>query len=106
MSTSVSHNASKRRLAARKTGRLEVRVSDQQKELVLRAAQIKGLKLSEFVTISVQIAAENAIREHEIMTLTAQESRAFAEALLNPPAPNANLIALAKEYRQSTRASE
>lgn len=33
-------------------------------------------------------AAEQTIRSHEVITLSARDSLLFVEALLNPPAPN------------------
>jgi len=90
----------------RKRERLEVWVSPVQKELAQRAADMQGRILSEFAAASVQEAAEWAIREHYVLTLTAQESRTFVEALLGPPAPNEHLRALAECYRQTTRTEE
>lgn len=92
--------------ATRRRERLEVRVSPVQKELAQRAADVQGRTLSEFVAASVQEAAERAIREHHVLTLTAQESRTFAESLLWPSEPNEHLRALAERYRQTTRAEE
>lgn len=86
----------------RKIDRLEVRVSPAQKALAQEAATLQGRTLSEFVAASVQHAAEQAIREHKVVALTAEDSRAFAEALLAPPAPNEHLRALAERYRRTT----
>ncbi len=88
--------------AVRKNERLEVRVSSIQKALAQEAAILQGRTLSEFVAVSVQQAAEQAIRDHKVMTLTAEDSRAFAEALLAPPAPNERLRALAERYKRTT----
>jgi uncharacterized protein (DUF1778 family) len=87
---------------ARKNMRFEVRVSPAQKALAQEAAMLQGRTLSEFVTASVQQAAEQTIRAHKVITLTADDSRAFAEALLAPPAPNARLRALAERYKDTT----
>lgn len=86
--------------AAQKTERLEVRITPEQKDLFQRAAAIEGETLSEFVTASAQQAAELAIREHEVLKLTARESRAFVEALLHPSEPNAALRAAAAHYQR------
>jgi uncharacterized protein (DUF1778 family) len=90
----------------RKDERLEVRVSAAQKELVQRAASLQGRTLSEFVASSLQQAAEQTIREHEVVSLTAQESIAFVEALLASPAPNEHLLRLAERYRRTTSTEE
>jgi uncharacterized protein (DUF1778 family) len=80
--------------------RLEARVSAEQKALLQRAADLQGRTLSDFIIGSAQRAAEEIIREHTVITLTAQDSRAFVEALLNPPAPNERLRAAAARYKQ------
>ena len=83
-----------------KRERLEARVSAEQKALLQRAADLQGRTLSDFIIGSAQRAAEEIIREHTVITLTAQDSRAFVEALLNPPAPNERLRAAAARYKQ------
>jgi uncharacterized protein (DUF1778 family) len=80
--------------------RLEARVSPEQKELMQRAAALEGQTLTHFVVSSAQRAAEQTIREHEVLMLTPQESRQFVEALLNAPTPNAALRAAARHYQQ------
>lgn len=92
----------RRARSVRKNERLEVRVSPIQKALAQEAAALQGRTLSEFVTASVQQAAEQAIREHKVIALTAEDSRAFAEALLAPPAPNEHLRKLAERYKRTT----
>lgn len=72
------------RKTARKSERLETRVTPEQKELVQQAAALQGRSLTDFVSASVQQAAEQTIREHTVITLSARDSRAVMEALLNP----------------------
>jgi len=76
-----------------KSERLEARVTPQQKGLLVQAAELSGLSLSDFLVWSASRAAQDAIREHNVITLTARDSLAFAEALLNPSKPNAALRA-------------
>jgi uncharacterized protein (DUF1778 family) len=82
-----------------KRERLEARVSPKQKELMRRAAALQGRTLSEFLISSAQQAAEQAIREHEVITLTARDSRAFVEALLNPEPAGERLRRAAERYK-------
>jgi uncharacterized protein (DUF1778 family) len=82
--------------------RLVARVSTEQKELMQRAAALEGQTLTHFVMTSAQRAAEQTIREHEVLVLTPRESRQFVEALLNPPAPNVALRAAARHYQTVT----
>lgn len=83
-----------------KRERLEARISAEQKALLQRAADLLGRTLSDFIVASAQRAAEEVIREHTIVTLTAQDSQAFVEALLNPPPPSERLRAAAARYKQ------
>ncbi len=80
--------------------RLEVRVTKEQKRLIQRAADTQGRSLSDFVSGTVQEAATAALREHDVIRLTAEESVAFVQAVLNPPPPNENLRAAAKDYKE------
>src|SRR5579871_1427764 len=86
--------------AATKTrdGRLEARISRDQKALFQRAAELQGRTLTDFVIASVHDAAVRVIEETQTIRLSAEESRAFAEALLNPREPTAPLKAAARQY--------
>jgi uncharacterized protein (DUF1778 family) len=76
-----------------KRERLEARITPEQKEFLQRAADLQRRSLSDFVVDSVQRAAEEVIRTYEVITLTAPDSRAFVEALINPPPPtNASVL--------------
>ena len=81
-----------------KAARLEARISPEQKRLFERAADLQGRTLTEFVIRSTQEAAREAIREHELMSLTARDTKAFVKALLKPPAPSARLKRAAERY--------
>ncbi|HZB94937.1 MAG TPA: DUF1778 domain-containing protein [Herpetosiphonaceae bacterium] len=43
---------------------------------------------------------EELIREHEVIRLSARDSLAFVEALLNPPPPSPHIRALAERYQR------
>ena len=78
--------------------RLEARISADQKNLFLRAAELQGRTLTDFVIASVHEAAVRTIDEMQAIHLTVQESRAFAEAVLNPREPSPRLKAVARRY--------
>ena len=82
--------------------RLAARVPAGIKEHIQRAADLSGRSLSDFVIASAQAAADETIRRYELIELTARDSRVLAEALLNPPEPNAALRAAFEDYRQFT----
>ena len=79
--------------------RLEARVTHEQKALFQRAAELQGRTLTDFVISSLLETAARTIREMEMIHLSAQESRAFADALLNPKRPKETLRAAANRYR-------
>jgi uncharacterized protein (DUF1778 family) len=90
----------KPRLRAR-PDRLEARISRDQKLLFQRAAQLQGRTLTDFVISSAHEAAVRTVEEMQIIRLSATDSRAFAEALLNPRKPNERLRAAARRYLQA-----
>ncbi|HEX3912990.1 MAG TPA: DUF1778 domain-containing protein [Steroidobacteraceae bacterium] len=78
--------------------RLEARISRDQKTLFQRAAELQGRTLTDFVIASAHDAAVRTIEEAQTIRLNAEDSRTFAEALLNPREPNARLKAAAERY--------
>jgi uncharacterized protein (DUF1778 family) len=80
--------------------RLEARISRDQKALLQRAADLQGRSLTDFVIASAHDAAVRVVQEMQIVKLNAEQSRIFAEALLNPPQPNAALRRAARRHRQ------
>lgn len=59
--------------------------------MLKRAAKIQGRSLTDFVVTAAHDAAKRAIEEAYIIRLTLEDQRKFAEALINPPKPNAAL---------------
>ena len=57
-----------------------------------RAAELQGRSLTDFVVSAAHDAAQRAIEEQAILRLSAEDQQRFAEALIQPPAPNAALI--------------
>lgn len=80
--------------------RLEARVSKEQKDLFLRAAELQGRSLTDFVIASAQDAAIETVRTHDALRLSDRDRRAFVSALLAPPAPAKTLEQAAKRYRE------
>lgn len=84
--------------------RLEARVSPEIKELSQRAADLEGLTLTDFVSVSVKEKALQVIEQHQKLQLSIEDSIAFVDALLNPPEPNEALKAAAKHHQELTQA--
>ena len=84
----------------RPAARLEARLPGPVLDRLKRAAEIQGRTLTDFVVAAANEAACKTIRETEVLQLSAEDSRRFAAAILNPPAPNRALKKAAKRYRQ------
>lgn len=81
-----------------KSGRVEVRLTIEQKRIVEQASTIRGMTVSSFVTNSVLEDARATIEEEREIKLNAEDSRRVAEAFLNPPAPTKTAVEAAKDY--------
>jgi uncharacterized protein (DUF1778 family) len=82
------------------TSRLEARISAEVKALVLRAAELEGRSLTDFVSAAIVAEAYRVIARQQTLLLSLADSEAFVEALLNPPQPNEALKTAAQDYRQ------
>jgi len=67
---------------------LEARLPSEVKELIEQAASLEGLSVSDFVVQSARSAALESIERHQIIYLTAEESKRLVELLLDPRPPN------------------
>ncbi len=83
-----------------KTARLEARITEQQKTLFQKAAELTGRSLTDFVVACVQESASRMLREHEAMTLSARDREVFVSALLNAPAPASRLRKAVHRYKK------
>jgi uncharacterized protein (DUF1778 family) len=82
------------------TTRIEAKVTPETKALIQQAADIESSTLADFLSKSAQAAAQQTIANHNILKLSAEGSRAFAEAILNPREPNQKLKDAAIRYKQ------
>jgi uncharacterized protein (DUF1778 family) len=88
-----------------RTSRIEARIAPAALDIVKRAAEIQGRSVSDFVVAAAQEAAQKAVSEAQIMTLSAMDQRAFARALLDPPKANAALRRAAKAHKKLVKVS-
>jgi uncharacterized protein (DUF1778 family) len=82
------------------TARLEARISPETKALIQKAADLQGRTLTDFVVASVQAEAYRVIEQHQTLKLSLEDSEAFGDAILNPPAPNDALKSAALRYKK------
>ena len=85
-----------------RTERLEVRISREQKDLFVRAAEVQGRSLTDFVIASAEDAAIETVRTHDALRVSERDRRAFVSACSLPPAPAKTLKQAAKRYRERT----
>ncbi len=83
-----------------KSARIETRVSQEQKELIERAAAVSGRTVSDFVLAHVEVAAKKVIEEHEKLYLDQTQSRILVDALLSPKKPNKKLKTAMEQHRK------
>ena len=79
-----------------KDSRVDFRVSDVQKTLLERAAEIKHLSLSSYILSSSIKQAEQDIAENEMLILSNKDRDLVMSALENPPEPNEALKGMFK----------
>ena len=83
------------------TERLEVRLPPEQKGLLARAAQIEGVKLSQFVLTPALKRARKVIADAEQITTSAKGYRDVLAALDKPAKPTKALIAAMRDYESA-----
>ena len=70
-----------------RTARIEARIAPEALAVVKRAAEMQGRSISDFVVAAAQEAAHRAIAEAQLIRLSVEDQRLFAELLLDPPEP-------------------
>jgi len=83
--------------------RLAARISPDALAVVKRAAEIQGRSLSDFVMTAAQEAAQRTIAETQIIRLSVEDQRAFAQAIINPPEPGPALRRAMEHHRRLIR---
>jgi len=88
------------------TARLEARLPADVMVVLKRAAEIEGRSLTDFVVSAAHAAARRTIEAADVVRLSVEDSRRFAETILNPPEPNAALQRAFYHHRALIRDSE
>lgn len=84
------------RVATENNNRLSLRIRPEEKALLLRAVAYTNTDLTDFVLRNAVQAAKVVIAQAEQITLSERDSLRVLDALENPPAPNARLLAAAQ----------
>lgn len=85
-----------------KSERIATRVTPSLKELIARAASLRGRSLTDFIIESAQKEATHTIEEAHVIQLSQENQLRLAKALINPPEPNAALKKAAVAYDKAS----
>ena len=88
-----------------KTSRVEARLTPDTLAAVRRAAELQGRSVSDFVVEAAREAARKTIEEMQLIRLSVADQKAFADAILDPPAPNPALRRAAAAHRDLLKAT-
>lgn len=95
---SVASKAMAGKIRHASTCRLEARIPAELYEVMERAAALRGLTMTAYVTATMGHDARRTIEETSIIKLSQDDQIAFAKALSDPPRPNAKLVAAARRH--------
>lgn len=84
------------RKAVEDNSRMSLRIHSEDKALVMRAVAYAHTDLTDFVVRNAVQAAKAVIAQVEQVSLSKRDSLRVLDALENPPAPNARLLAAAR----------
>ncbi len=70
---------------------LNIRIKPEERGLIDRAAKARGKNRTEFVLEAARIAAEEAIMDQAVISVTSEAYQAFLDQLDQPPKPNERL---------------
>jgi uncharacterized protein (DUF1778 family) len=73
--------------ARRKDDVIQIRASKDAKALIMRAADLRGQRLSEFMLDSARRSAEETLLDNALFSLDAKAHARFVALLDEPPAP-------------------
>jgi uncharacterized protein (DUF1778 family) len=80
---------------------MDMRLLPEEKRLLVRAAQIQGVNLGQFVLGPALAHARKVVAEAEQVRTSADGYRDFLDALAKPPKPTKALIAAMRDYESA-----
>lgn len=83
-----------------KDSRIDLRVTQEQKELLERAAALKGVSLSAYTLFYVLPAAKQEVDSHERLVLSNRDRDLFMSVMENPPELKGKLKSVISKYRE------
>ena len=89
--------------AKKKEERIDLRVNDEAKDLIERAASITGMSVSAFTLSNTLRAAREELTAFEKITLSDQDRDLFLTKMANPPKANEALRTAMKKFKKNYR---
>lgn len=86
-----------------KDSRIDLRVTQEQKELLERAAALKGVALSTYILFYVLPAAKQEVDSHERLVLSNRDRDMFISVMESPPELKGKLKSAIKKYIEKYR---
>ncbi|PHJ58230.1 hypothetical protein VF14_19060 [Nostoc linckia z18] len=83
--------------------RIDLRITQEQKELLERAASLKGISLSAYTLFHVLAIAKQDIDANERLVLSNLDRDLFMSVMENPPELKGKLKSAIHKYRQKYR---
>ena len=83
-----------------KGSRIDLRVTQEQKELLERAAALKGVSLSAYTLLLVLPAAKQEVDSHERLVLSNRDRDLFMSVMENPPELKGKLKSAIRNYKE------
>ncbi len=81
--------------------RISARVSEETRELVHTAAEVKGVSVADFLTAAAVEEAHRVIERERFVSVSAHYAESFFAALETPPKPNSALRKAVQEHRST-----
>ncbi|MCL2713715.1 MAG: DUF1778 domain-containing protein [Alphaproteobacteria bacterium] len=86
--------------SAVETARLEARLPVHVYEQIQRAARLRGKTPTGYLIATAGEEARRTLDEEDVLRLATEDQLRFAEALINPPAPNHRLARAARRHAE------
>lgn len=87
-------------LAETDTARLEARIPVHIYDRMQRAARLRGMTLTGYLIATAGEDARRVVEDAEIMRMAQEDQVRFAQALIDPPAPNDRLTRAARRHAE------
>lgn len=91
----------KKKTTSSKPSRLQFQLNVSVMERLIRAAEISGQSLNDFVASAATREADQVLAQHELITLSNEDRDFFLSILDDDSEPSARSVAAAQRYRES-----